>query len=88
VAFTVSGLAQEPVTAPPEEWTGTDSTAWFSAGGYASWLHTAMLEKPADDWVNTGMLHTIPLIFQWQRMKTSAWCGSISTAPFRGWRQS
>jgi len=29
----------------------------FSAGGYASWLHMSMFEKPSDNWVNSSMLH-------------------------------
>ncbi len=27
------------------------------AGGYASWLHMALFEKPSDPWLNTAMLH-------------------------------
>ena len=29
----------------------------LSAGGYASWLHMAMFEKPSDPWINSSMLH-------------------------------
>jgi len=28
-----------------------------SLGGYATWLHMAMFEKPADPWINSSMLH-------------------------------
>lgn len=30
---------------------------WFTAGGYASWLHMAMFEKPSETWINNSMLH-------------------------------
>ncbi len=29
----------------------------LSAGGYASWLHTSMFNKPSDTWLNSSMLH-------------------------------
>lgn len=29
----------------------------ITAGGYASWLHIALFQKPADTWLNSSMLH-------------------------------
>ncbi len=29
----------------------------LSAGGYASWLHMSVFEKPSDTWLNSSMLH-------------------------------
>jgi len=34
-----------------------DSPAKLSAGGYATWLHTAMFGDPSDPWLNSSMLH-------------------------------
>ena len=34
-----------------------ESDRKLSAGGYASWLHTAMFEKPSEVWMNSSMLH-------------------------------
>ena len=34
-----------------------DDNDRLSAGGYASWLHMSMFEKPSDNWVNSSMLH-------------------------------
>src|SRR5512133_1855268 len=36
---------------------GQDSTRAVSAGGYTSWLHSAMFESPGGEWMNTAMLH-------------------------------
>ena len=36
---------------------GQDSTRAVSAGGYTSWLHSAMFESPEGEWMNTAMLH-------------------------------
>ncbi len=36
---------------------GQDSTRAVSAGGYTSWLHSAMFESPDGEWMNTAMLH-------------------------------
>jgi hypothetical protein len=71
LAVAVSVLAQEPVTGIQEEEAGTQGTGWFSAGGYATWLHTAMFENPADDWVNSSMLHN--------RLNFKSYAGSRTT---------
>lgn len=71
LAAAVCVLAQEPVTGIPEEEAGKQSTGWFTAGGYATWLHTAMFEDPADDWVNSSMLHN--------RLNFKAYAGSRTT---------
>jgi hypothetical protein len=68
LAVTVSVVAQETVTGTQEEDNGTQGKTWFSAGGYATWLHTAMFEDPADDWVNSSMLHN--------RLNFKAYAGS------------
>jgi hypothetical protein len=34
-----------------------DDNDRLAAGGYASWLHMSMFEKPSDNWVNSSMLH-------------------------------
>lgn len=36
---------------------GQETASNITAGGYASWLHTAMFEKPSDTWINSSMLH-------------------------------
>lgn len=69
--FTVSGLAQEPVKPPAEEDPERQGNRWFSAGGYASWLHTAMFGKPSEEWVNSSMLHN--------RLNFRAYAGSNTT---------
>ena len=69
--FTVSGLAQEPVKPPAEEDPEKQGNRWFSAGGYASWLHTAMFGKPSEEWVNSSMLHN--------RLNFKAYAGSNTT---------
>jgi hypothetical protein len=71
LSFTVSGLAQEPVNPPAEEDPDRQGSDWFSAGGYASWLHTAMFEKPAEEWINSSMLHN--------RLNFKAYAGSNTT---------
>ncbi len=71
LALSFSVQAQEPVTGTPEETPGTQGNEWFSAGGYATWLHTAMFEDPADDWVNSSMLHN--------RLNFKAYAGSNVT---------
>lgn len=49
-----------PFTSGPLE---TDSVytpekgRWLTSGGYASWLHMAMFEKPSEIWINNSMLH-------------------------------
>jgi len=43
----------------------------LTAGGYASWLHTAMFEKPSETWINSSMLHN--------RLNFKAWAGSKFT---------
>jgi hypothetical protein len=57
LAVTVSVPAQEPVPGIREEEPGTHDKDWFSAGGFATWLHTATFEDPADEWANSSMLH-------------------------------
>jgi len=71
MALTVSVLAQEPVPGTQKEENGTQGKDWLSAGGYATWLHTAMFEDPADDWVNSSMLHN--------RLNFKAYAGSNIT---------
>lgn len=68
LAVAVSCLAKEPVNGLPEGDSVRQGRDWFSAGGYSSWLHTAMFEKPADDWVNSSMLHN--------RLNFKAYAGS------------
>jgi hypothetical protein len=43
----------------------------LTAGGYASWLHTAIFEKPAETWINSSMLHN--------RLNFRAYAGSKVT---------
>lgn len=43
----------------------------ISAGGYASWLHMAMFEKPSESWINSSMLHN--------RLNFKAYAGSNVT---------
>lgn len=62
---------QEQVSVLPEEDSGSQGADWLTAGGYASWLHTAMFEKPSDDWVNSSMLHN--------RLNFKAYAGSNFT---------
>ncbi len=71
MALTVSVLAQEPVPGTQKEENGTQGKDWLSAGGYATWLHTAMFEDPADDWVNSSMLHN--------RLNFKAYAGNNTT---------
>jgi len=68
LAATASVVAQVPVIVIQEEDTGKQGTDWLSAGGYASWLHMAMFEKPAEDWTNSSMLHN--------RLNFKAYAGS------------
>jgi hypothetical protein len=35
----------------------TGKKEWLTAGGYASWLHMAMFEKPSENWINSSMFH-------------------------------
>ncbi len=44
VVFTLVSVAQ-------------DEEKKITAGGYASWLHIALFEKPGDTWFNSSMLH-------------------------------
>ncbi|MCU0460050.1 MAG: hypothetical protein MUE37_13285 [Bacteroidales bacterium] len=37
--------------------TGEEKLISLTAGGYASWLHMAMFDKPSDNWINSSMLH-------------------------------
>jgi len=71
LALTVSVQAQEPVTGSQEETPGTEGKDRLSAGGYASWLHTAMFDDPDDDWINSSMLHN--------RLNFKAYAGSRTT---------
>ncbi len=43
----------------------------FSAGGYATWLHTSIFEHPSDVWLNSSMLHN--------RLNFKAYPGSHTT---------
>jgi len=43
----------------------------ISAGGYASWLHMAIFEKPSETWANSSMLHN--------RINLKAFPGSRTT---------
>lgn len=62
---------QEPGSVLPEEDNGSQGADWLTAGGYASWLHTAMFEKSSDDWINSSMLHN--------RLNFKAYAGSRTT---------
>lgn len=46
----------------------TDKGRWLTSGGYASWLHMAMFEKPSGSWINNSMLHN--------RLNFKAYAGS------------
>lgn len=59
--------AAGPANAPEEK----EKQVTITAGGYASWLHTAMFEKPADSWINSSMLHN--------RLNFKAYAGSRVT---------
>jgi hypothetical protein len=71
LVLTVSATAQESVTGLAEEADDNKGTEWLSAGGYATWLHTAIFEDPADDWINSSMLHN--------RLNFKAYAGSNVT---------
>jgi hypothetical protein len=71
LALNLSVPAQEPVTGTQTENPGTQGKDWLSAGGYATWLHTATFEDPAEDWVNSSMLHN--------RLNFKAYAGSSTT---------
>jgi len=43
----------------------------LTAGGYASWLHMAIFEKPSETWMNSSMLHN--------RLNLKAYPGSRTT---------
>jgi len=58
MACTISSLSQ-------------DADNKLSAGGYASWLHTAVFEEPEDEWLNSSMLHN--------RLNFKAYAGSRIT---------
>ncbi len=34
-----------------------DAPGRFSAGGYATWLNNSVFEDPAEEWLNSSMLH-------------------------------
>lgn len=70
-AVTVSVRGQEPVNGTQEETPVKQEKEWFSAGGYTTWLHTAMFEDPDDDWINSSMLHN--------RLNFKAYAGSSTT---------
>jgi len=65
----VAVYSQETVTEDPG--TGSGKSDWLTAGGYASWLHMAMFDKPSEEWINTGMLHN--------RLNFTAYAGSKVT---------
>ena len=49
--------AQEAGRGQSGDVSAIENPARISAGGYATWLHMAMFEKPADSWINSSMLH-------------------------------
>lgn len=53
------------LTGSPEE---EEPKVSLTAGGYASWLHMAMFEKPSEPWINSSMLHN--------RLNFKAYAGS------------
>ncbi|MDZ7633008.1 MAG: hypothetical protein U5L72_00615 [Bacteroidales bacterium] len=51
-----SGLAGDPHeigSGQSDDADAMKNPARVSAGGYASWLHTAMFEKPSETWINS-----------------------------------
>jgi hypothetical protein len=57
MAFTLQGYAQEAGGVQSGDTAAIKNPVSVSIGGYASWLHTAMFEKPSDTWINSTMLH-------------------------------
>ena len=57
LAATVSGYSQEGGSGKSAGADAMKNPVSLSAGGYASWLHMAMFEKPSDTWLNSSMLH-------------------------------
>jgi hypothetical protein len=53
----ISVEAQEADAAQQGEVSDMKNPDRISAGGYATWLHMAMFENPADSWINSSMLH-------------------------------
>ena len=65
-SYTVKKAAL-PTVEPGEK----EKPVTLTAGGYASWLHTAMFEKPSESWINSSMLHN--------RLNFKAYAGSKVT---------
>ncbi len=70
-AVATAGYPQETGPADSGTVAGTGKSDWFTAGGYASWLHMAMFRKPSEEWANTSMLHN--------RLNFKAYAGSNLT---------
>lgn len=71
VILTPAGYSQETIRVDEVSLTGEDKSDRITAGGYASWLHTAMFEKPSEPWINSSMLHN--------RLNFKAYAGSKIT---------
>lgn len=71
LAVAFPGFAQETGSSQEGDTGLPENHVRFTAGGYASWLHTAMFEKPSDDWVNSSMFHN--------RLNFKAWAGTRTT---------
>ena len=71
LAAAVSGYAQENGSGLPGGTAARETPVRVSVGGYASWLHTALFQKPSDAWINSTMLHN--------RLNFKAYPGSRTT---------
>lgn len=71
LAVAFSGYAQQAGSGQSGDTYDMKDPVRVSAGGYASWLHTAMFEKPSDTWINSTMLHN--------RLNLKAYPGSRTT---------
>ncbi len=71
LAAAVTAYSQETGSGQPVDTADMKNPVRLSAGGYASWLHMAMFEKPADPWINSTMLHN--------RLNFKAYPGSRTT---------
>ncbi|MBE0679433.1 MAG: hypothetical protein IH592_11785, partial [Bacteroidales bacterium] len=57
LSLAVSGYSQEAGGGQSAEADAMKNPVSVSVGGYASWLHTSLFEKPSDTWINSTMLH-------------------------------
>ncbi len=57
LASLTSLKAQEAGSGQSGDESAPGNPVGLSVGGYATWLHMAMFEKPEDSWINSSMLH-------------------------------